>query len=210
LFFSFSSCDVPKCPRFKYCIPRGRTSLYLEIVKNQEKIMSMKKYKSLAVLVVLLTLSGLATEPKALADGYLGGLIGVGSSSGDAYNTNSGLALGATLGFHLVPGFGVAGTYLHTSLNGVNGAPNVGESQLLAEANIFTLFFLQGGVHLGEVTESVGSFSTTDMGFGAHLGIDIKIVENISVGAVGYWTYDTESNNKHSLFNLMVPLKYWF
>jgi len=164
------------------------------------------KLKCAVFFVLFALITGLSSQAKA--DMYVGGLVGYGTVSGDVLSYTGGLAVGATAGIQLVPNLGVAATYLHNSLS--VGSTDVGVSELLAEANFFTIIFFPTGVHIGEVTTSVGGSSTTDFGFGLHTGFDINLVANVTVGAAAYWTYVTTSNDKHSLFDLVVPIKFHF
>jgi len=170
-----------------------------------KEIFMMKIISRLLMLSIFLV-PGFA--PVAHAEGYLGGIVGTGSASGTAANLDSGLVLGATLGYRLVPDLGVAVTYQHSALKA--GGIDVGVSQIMAEGNFFTLLFLQGGLHAGSVTTKVGEASSTDFGVGAHLGIDVHVTDSWTVGGQVYYTYVTQENDKHSLFNFVIPVKYWF
>ena len=159
---------------------------------------------SFKFLAVLLTLTASAAQ----ADTYLGGLVGYGITSGSAASLDGGLALGATAGFQLVPTLGLGVTYIHDAFK--SGSIDVGVNQFLAEANFFSLLFFPSGVHIGSVSTSVGGSSSSDLGFGAHTGFDLMIIRNMSIGASVYWTYVLTTNDKHSLFNLLVPIKFHF
>lgn len=146
----------------------------------------------------------------ASAESYFGADIGLGSASGTAASEDSGLVLGATAGYQLTPEFGLGLTYQHSSL-GLSGSNlGVGVTQYLVEANIFSLLLLHGGLHVGDVHTSISNSSSNDLGFGAHLGFDIRITDYFSAGLGLYWTYVTQANDKHSLFNIVIPLKVWF
>ena len=142
----------------------------------------------------------------ALADAYVGGLVGYGNASGSALSTTGGVALGATVGFQLIPNLGVAATFIHDSLK--SGSVSVGVNQYLLEGNFFSALFFPSGVHFGTVNTSLLGVSTSDMGFGLHTGLDIPLMPGITVGVAGYWTYVTTTNDKHSLLNILVPVKF--
>lgn len=146
----------------------------------------------------------------ANAEGFFGLELGLGVPTGTGMNQDSGLVLGATAGYRLSTDFGLALTYQHDRLRLTNGGTGISENQLLAEVNFFTLFFLASGVHFGTVTTNIGNISNTDIGFGIHSALDIKLTNEISVGGAVYWTYVTATNDKHSLFNFLVPVKFWF
>jgi hypothetical protein len=166
-------------------------------------------FKNGALLGALLLLGSLHT-PAAHAEAYFGIEGGVGSASGTFAEMNSGLVLGATAGYQLMPEFGVGLTYQHSAL-GISGlGTDVSVSQILAEANVFSLLLLHGGLHVGDVVTSIAGTSSSDLGLGVHLGFDIRVTEKLSAGFGAYWTYVTASNDKHSLFNFVVPLKIWF
>ena len=163
--------------------------------------MRLFKYGILALLCTFMT-------SQARADAYLGVLGGYGLSSGDPAVTSGGVALGATAGFQLVPNLGVAGTYIHNAMKGSGGDVTV--SEYLVEGNFFSLLFFPSGVHLGTVNTDYNGVSSSDLGFGAHTGFDLMIMSGISVGASVYWTYVTRTDDKHSLINLLVPVKIHF
>ena len=160
----------------------------------------------LAVLGLMVSLSGATAQ----AEAYLGVLGGLSVPAGTAYHLDSGFVWGGTLGYRLLPELGVAVTYLHEHQNISPINVDYTAQQILAEANFFTVFFLQSGIHAGTVITKVGSASSTDFGAGAHTGLDSKLMDNLSVGAAAYWTWVTQSNDKHSLFNFMIPIKLWF
>jgi hypothetical protein len=164
----------------------------------------MKLFK-FGIVVLFCTLM---MNTAARADAYLGVLGGYGVTSGDPAYSSGGLAYGATAGFQLVPNLGVAGTYIHNSLKA--GPATVGVSEALLEGNFFSLLFFPSGVHFGNINTSYNGASSSDFGFGAHTGFDLMIMSGISVGGSLYWTYVTETNNKHSLFNVLVPVKFHF
>ena len=164
----------------------------------------------IGVIAILIVIAGIFFSRNARADSYIGAEIGTGAASGTAADLNSGLVLGGTLGYQLIPEFGVALTYQHSALSLASTGTSVSVSQILAEANIFSLLLLHGGLHVGDVTTSALGASSSDFGFGAHLGFDLRLTDRVSAGLGGYWTYVTESNDKHSLFNLVLPLKFWF
>jgi hypothetical protein len=157
------------------------------------------KYGIVALFCALLT-------GQAKADMYIGGLVGYGTNAGAGYSSDGGLALGATAGFQLVPNLGLGATYLHDALK--SGSIDIGVSQYLVEANFFSLLFFPSGVHIGSVHTSIGNASASDMGFGLHTGFDMNIAAGISVGVAAYWTYVTAENDKHSLLNVVVPIKF--
>ena len=169
------------------------------------------KQLSLTILILTSAVTALLTlTPAAKAESYLGVELGLGVPTGTGMNQDSGIVLGATAGYRLTPDLGVALTFQHDGLKLTNGGQSISENQLLAEVNFFNLFFLASGLHLGTVYTSVAGVSSTDLGFGMHSALDIKVTNDISVGGAVYWTYVTSTNDKHSLFNFVVPVKYWF
>lgn len=172
----------------------------------------MARFTSFRFGVVALTLfacGSLALTSNARAEAYAGAMIGLGIPSGTDIDLNSGTVYGATLGASVLPFFSIAATYLHDELETDLGGFDFSVDQFLAEANFFSLLFMNAGVHAGGVkTEFLGT-STTDLGLGLHLGFDFRLAEQVSVGAAGYWTY-VSADDKYSTLNLMVPLKVWF
>ena len=168
------------------------------------------KHFWMSVVVFLILVIGLFYGKGVWAESYLGADIGVGSASGTSASEDSGLVLGATAGYQITPEFGVGATYLHSALGLSGTETGVSVSQFLLEANVFSLLLLQGGLHVGAVHSSISGFSTDDMGYGAHIGFDLRLTDRLSAGLGAYWTYVTQNNDKHSLFNFMIPLKVWF
>lgn len=178
-------------------------------MNKKVQIISKLTVKIMALVAVVFSLqTSMATDAKA--EGYLGGLVGYGSGLGTGPNLDGGLVLGGTLGYRLMPELGVAFTYQHAALETKVGGIDAAASQYMAEANFFTVFFLSGGLHAGVVNTKLGPVSSDDFGAGAHLGIDVKLAENVSVGVQAYYTYVTQENDKHSLLNFTVPVKVWF
>jgi hypothetical protein len=162
----------------------------------------MKLFKfGFAALICTLVISA-----QANAGAYIGALGGYGVASGTPNFTGGGLALGATAGFQLVPNLGVAATYIHDALK--SGSTDVAVSQYLVEGNFFSVLFFPSGVHIGNISTSANGSSFSDFGFGAHTGFDLMLTGSISVGAAAYWTYVTTTNDKHSLFNVLIPVKF--
>ena len=161
-------------------------------------------------ILILLAVSALTVSSAAHAEGYFGLELGLGVPAGTAFSQDSGFVYGGTAGYRLTPDLGLAITYQHDGLKFTNSGVSISENLLLAEANFFTLFFLASGVHLGSVTTNIAGISSTDLGVGVHTGLDIKVNNEISVGAALYWTYVPATNDNHSLFNFVVPVKYWF
>jgi hypothetical protein len=168
-----------------------------------------KLTKFLSVTAALFSLT-LMVQPNANAQGYIGGLIGMGSAPGSGVSLDSGLVYGGTLGYHLMPEMGVAFTFQHSALETSVGSIDVGVNQYMGELNFFSVVFLQGGIHAGAVNTSVAGASSTDFGFGGHLGFDINLAQQLSVGIEAYYTYVTAENDKHSLLNFIVPIKVAF
>jgi hypothetical protein len=148
----------------------------------------------------------------AQAEGYIGALVGYGMPLGTEANVDPGLAYGATLGYKLLPELSVGFTFLRDDWEATSGL-DYEVTHYLGELNFFTFFGLSGGLHAGPVSTKTtflgSSASDTDLGVGAHLGLDVKLTENISIGGAGYLTYVT-ATDKYSTLNLMVPLKVWF
>jgi hypothetical protein len=158
--------------------------------------------QTLGILLLALTVLG---TTKAHADAYIGPMVGYGLESGNGSATsNGGLALGATAGIQLVPNLGVAVTYLHNSetYNGLDEKV----SQYLAELNFFSVLFLPSGVHVGQVHTDINGATSNDLGFGAHTGVAIHLVANVTIGISGYWTYVTSTDNKHSVIDIVAPI----
>ena len=170
----------------------------------------MKQLTKILAVTVALFSATLATTPNAKAEGYIGGLIGMGSAPGTGVGVDAGLVYGGTIGYRLVPELGFAFNFQHSALETSTGSIDYKVNQYMGELNFFTVFFLQGGVHAGAVNTSVLGVSSTDFGGGAHLGIDVKLAEQVSVGVQAYYTYVTMENDKHSLLNFIVPIKVWF
>ena len=144
---------------------------------------------------------------QARADTYIGALGGYGANSGSPAYSSGGLAYGATAGFQLVPNLGVAATYIHDSMKA--GTSTVGNHEFLLEGNFFSILFFPSGVHFGNVkTTFADGSSYSDFGFGAHTGFDLMLVHGISIGVSAYWTYVTHTDDKHSLVNVLVPVKF--
>ncbi len=162
------------------------------------------------LFLALLLISSLGLSSMAQAESYFGLQLGLGVPAGTGASQDSGFVVGATGGYRLSPELGVALTYQRAGLKITNGGQSLTESLFLAEANFFTLFFLASGVHAGLANRSIGGASSNDFGIGVHTGLDIKVTNEISVGGALYWTYVTSTNDKHSLFNFVVPVKYWF
>ena len=179
-------------------------------LKSQSSFKAPAKHVWVTVLVFLILVMGIFYGRGVWAESYLGADIGVGSASGTSASQDSGLVLGATAGYQITPEFGVGATYLHSALglSGTNIGVNV--NQFLLEANVFSLLLLHGGLHIGDVHTSINGFSSDDMGFGAHIGFDLRLTDRLSAGFGAYWTYVTQNNDKHSLFNFIIPLKVWF
>jgi hypothetical protein len=166
----------------------------------------MKLNRTLLVLsITLFTAFGFQ---KAHADSYAGPLFGYGVESGTAANIDGGFSLGATAGLALTPELGVAVTYFHDFLKA--GAFDVGVNQYFAELNFFSILFFPSGIHLGDVSTSVNGVSSSDFGAGLHTGFDVHIMDNMTAGLAAYWTFVTADNDKHSIFNIIVPVKFHF
>jgi|GEM_PF-1755282 len=148
-------------------------------------------------------------SPPARAEGYAGVMAGLGIPMGTNVNLDSGMVLGATLGARLLPLMSIAATYLHDGLKMTNTNLDYKVDQYLAELNFFSLFFMNAGIHAGSVNTKFLGVSSSDLGYGLHLGFDFKLTDQVSIGGAGYLTYVT-ANNKYATLNLMVPLKIWF
>jgi hypothetical protein len=169
--------------------------------------------RSIAHVAFAATVACVLDTASAKAEGYVGALVGWGTPWGTETDVNSGLAYGATAGFKLLPELSIGVTYLRDNWETSAGGLDHTISHYLGEVNFFTFFGLNGGLHAGPVTteQSYGriSSSDTDLGVGAHLGLDVKLTENLSIGGAGYWTYVT-ATDQYSTLNLLVPLKVWF
>ncbi|MBC7384540.1 MAG: hypothetical protein H7301_00070 [Cryobacterium sp.] len=171
--------------------------------------MKVSRKPFVRLLAFALALSPMIISSSAKAEGYIGGLVGFGIPFGTSINYDNGSVFGGTIGYHLVPGLGIAATYQHTNLGVPLTDSNIGVDQYLGELNFFSLFGLNGGVHAGSVKEGNSLVSTTNLGFGPHLSMDFKLTNEISIGAAAYWTYVT-ANDKHSILDIVVPIKLWF
>ena len=137
----------------------------------------------------------------------MGGLFGFGNNSGSPTTDKGGLAIGATAGIQLIPTLGVGFTYLHNSLSSGGASVTVGE--YLAELNFFSILFFPSGAHVGNInTKNAAGVSYSDLGAGLHTGLEFNLTTDISVGIAAYWTYVTTTNDKHSLYNVLVPIKF--
>jgi hypothetical protein len=146
----------------------------------------------------------------AFANGFFGIEPGIGIGAGTSVPLDSGIVLGATGGFELNPDFGLAITYQHSNL-GVTGTHNSESvSQLFLEANAFSYLLLHGGIHLGDVITNSEGIASNDLGVGMHAGFDVRLNDRFTVGLAAYWTYVIETEDRHSLYSLVVPLKVWF
>ena len=161
-------------------------------------------------LGILLLAFTLITAQQAKADTYVGGLIGYGFDAGNVANVTGGLAVGATAGLQLVPNLGVAVTYLRNFEKFTNTTLDYGVSQYLVEFNFFSVLFFPSGVHIGQIHSDYNGATSNDLGFGLHTGFDVHIMGNMTIGGAAYWTYVTEQNNKHSVFDIVVPVKFHF
>lgn len=170
-----------------------------------------KSLKRLLLLAAVAFAGQTTCLPKAAnaAEAYAGAMIGLGIPMGTAVDVDSGTVWGATLGLRLLPMLSVAGTYLHDGLETTIGGADFTTNQWLLEANFFDLLFMNGGVHLGSVSTETLAAKSTDLGYGLHLGFDLHLTEQVSLGAAGYWTYVT-ADDKYATLNLMIPVKIWF
>jgi hypothetical protein len=150
------------------------------------------------------------SQDDALLHYYIGIFPGIGQESGTQYPMNSGFAYGGTFGMEFKKSFGAALTYEHNSFSYSDTNVTSTVSQIMLEANIFSLLVLNGGFHLAEVIKVQPGFRTADLGFGLHIGLDVSLTSHISAGFVGYWTLVGENEDHHSILNLMLPLKFWF
>jgi hypothetical protein len=162
------------------------------------------------VIAFIVILLGVFYAKGAWAAGYFGIEGGVGEASGTAENLNSGWVFGATGGYELTPSFGLALTYQHENHSIAAQNTSVNSSQIMLEANGFSFLLLHGGLQVGDVFTTYNGYTSADLGFGAHAGFDVKLTARLTAGFSAYWTYVTETNDKHSLFNFVVPLKVWF
>jgi hypothetical protein len=81
---------------------------------------------------------------------------------------------------------------------------------LMLELNIFSYLLLNGGIQFGDIITSTNGDINNSLGLGVHVGFDMHVSKTITAGLGAYWTYVTENSDKHSLFNIMIPLRYWF
>jgi hypothetical protein len=178
-----------------------------------QKCFSFRNFARVACAALALSSLSMFHVASARAEAYVGALVGYGMPWGTETDVDPGLAYGATVGFKLLPEMSVGFTYLRDSWETSLGGLDYEVNHYLGELNFFSFFGLSGGLHAGPVSTKIGigsiNASDTDLGVGAHLGMDVKLTENVSIGGAGYWTYVT-ATDKYSTLNLLVPLKVWF
>ena len=151
----------------------------------------------------------LGLPSSARAEAYAGAMIGLGIPMGTGVDVDNGMVYGATLGAHILPALSIAATYLHDDFETTIGKFDFGVNQYLAEVNFFSLFFMNAGAHAGLVQTKVIGSTSDDLGFGFHLGFDLRLAEQVSIGGAGYMTWVT-ADDKYATLNLMIPLKFYF
>jgi hypothetical protein len=148
-----------------------------------------------------------ATTP-AFAEGYVGIMGGWGFPLA-IDNIKSEPVVGATVGYKFLPEMSLAATWQHDYFKTDPGSLDFGVTQWLGEANFFSFFGLNGGLHAGIAKYDLLGVSDSDLAFGAHLGQDFLIAPAISLGISGYYSY-VSANDPFSIVNVMVPLKFMF
>ena len=168
-------------------------------------------FKTKVFVCTGLALATITAAPSAKAEGYIGGLIGYGIPLAHDF-FDPGMVYGGTIGYRLMPEMSLAFTFLQNKFE--LPVDDYKVSQYLLEANFFSLVGLQAGLHAGLVKgESVLGFSPDgDIGAGVHLGMDVKLADQFSIGGAAYYTYVAADGigGAYSILNLMVPLKIWF
>ena len=142
-------------------------------------------------------------------NGYLGIEGGLALASGTYLPLNSGLAYGINMGIDTpILGFGLIARHESLSVWNTNSKESI--TQMMLELNIFSYLLLNGGIQAGDIITNLDGGSTNSLGLGFHLGVDLHVTKELTAGLGAYWTYVTQNSDKHSLFNIMIPVRYWF
>jgi hypothetical protein len=142
-------------------------------------------------------------------DGYVGVEGGLAIASGTYLPLNSGVAYGIDVGID-TPVIGYGFMARHELLPIWNTQSKESITQMMLELNIFSYLLLNGGIQFGDIITSTNGDINNSLGLGVHVGFDMHVSKTVTVGLGAYWTYVTENSDKHSLFNIMIPVRYWF
>ena len=150
-----------------------------------------------------------SADPSRIYNAYVGVETGLGITSGTYRPVNSGIAYGINAGIDTpLIGFGLAFRHEKLTIWNTNSQQNI--TQFLLELNIFSYLLLNGGFQIGDIVAKTNDETSHSFGLGVHVGFDLHFTKDLTAGLGTYWTYVQQNSDKHSLFNLMIPLKYWF